>query len=58
MLHALVGYFISKFYGPHICGDALDIDSERGQVLTGSWRVDNTLQVLLNYVNNSKLMLS
>lgn len=34
-----------KFFGPHICGDALDIDPNSGQILTGSWRKECTLQI-------------
>ena len=34
-----------KFYGPHICGDALDIDPVHDHIITGSWRKDNTLQI-------------
>uniref|UniRef100_H3A5P2 Uncharacterized protein n=1 Tax=Latimeria chalumnae TaxID=7897 RepID=H3A5P2_LATCH len=36
-----------RFFGPHICGDALDIDPSNKQILTGSWRKDNPLQVRL-----------
>ncbi|XP_064425471.1 dynein assembly factor with WD repeat domains 1-like [Latimeria chalumnae] len=36
---------IRRFFGPHICGDALDIDPSNKQILTGSWRKDNPLQV-------------
>ncbi|OAF70648.1 hypothetical protein A3Q56_01584 [Intoshia linei] len=31
--------------GPHLCGDGLDIDPENDQILTGSWRKSNTLQL-------------
>lgn len=39
-----------KIFGPHICGDALDIQSQSSsttsrQILTGSWRKDKTLQI-------------
>lgn len=39
-----------KIFGPHICGDALDIQSlsmssTNRQILTGSWRKDKTLQI-------------
>ena len=39
-----------KIFGPHICGDALDIQSlsmsgSSRQILTGSWRKDKTLQI-------------
>ncbi|XP_074643371.1 periodic tryptophan protein 2 homolog [Tubulanus polymorphus] len=36
---------ISGVNGPHICGDAMDIDPFHGHILTGSWRKDNTLQI-------------
>ncbi|RNA38513.1 WD repeat-containing 5-like [Brachionus plicatilis] len=32
-------------YGPHICGDAIDIDSNYNHLLTGSWRKNSTLQI-------------
>jgi hypothetical protein len=38
-------YAIRRTYGPHICGDALDIDPTYEHVLTGSWRKDNALQI-------------
>ena len=39
-----------KIFGPHICGDALDIQSSSTagfsrHILTGSWRKDRTLQI-------------
>ena len=42
--------FIRKIFGPHICGDAIDIQSlsmsgTSRQILTGSWRKDRTLQI-------------
>lgn len=41
---------VRKIFGPHICGDALDIQSlsvssTSRQILTGSWRKDKTLQI-------------
>ncbi|CAH1800498.1 unnamed protein product [Owenia fusiformis] len=36
---------IRRLYGPHICGDALDIDAKHDHLLTGSWRKENTLQI-------------
>lgn len=38
------GNSIRSIYGPHICGDSLDV-SVTGQVLTGSWRPEKALQV-------------
>ncbi|XP_026533312.1 COMPASS-like H3K4 histone methylase component WDR5B [Notechis scutatus] len=34
-----------RISGPHICGDALSIDKTGSQILTGSWRRHNTLQI-------------
>jgi WD40 repeat protein len=34
-------------YGPHICGETLDIDADHNHLLCGSWRKNNTLQVSL-----------
>lgn len=34
-----------RISGPHICGDAVSIDKTGTQILTGSWRRSNTLQV-------------
>lgn len=31
--------------GPHICGDAIDIDTKYNHLLTGSWRKCSTLQI-------------
>lgn len=36
---------VKRLYGPHICGDALDIDGTHNHILTGSWRKDNPLQI-------------
>ncbi|XP_075035114.1 uncharacterized protein LOC142097299 [Mixophyes fleayi] len=36
---------IRKISGPHVCGDALDIDPETEQILIGSWRKQENLQV-------------
>ena len=35
-----------KFAGPHLCGDALDIDPVHNHILTGSWRKNHVLQVM------------
>ena len=37
--------FPRRIFGPHICGDALDILPSNGNILTGSWRKDNTVQI-------------
>ncbi|KAK3737457.1 hypothetical protein QZH41_008335 [Actinostola sp. cb2023] len=36
---------VRKIFGPHICGDALDILPSNRKILTGSWRKNNTLQI-------------
>jgi WD40 repeat protein len=39
-----VGQSIRSIYGPHICGDAIDMDAAGSTILTGSWRPDDALQ--------------
>ncbi|XP_075686941.1 uncharacterized protein LOC142656016 [Rhinoderma darwinii] len=34
-----------RISGPHVCGDALDIDPDTQQILIGSWRKEENLQV-------------
>ncbi|XP_069508269.1 uncharacterized protein [Ambystoma mexicanum] len=36
---------LRRIYGPHVCGDALQIDPNTNQLLTGSWRKNQSLQV-------------
>ncbi|XP_041348767.1 POC1 centriolar protein homolog A-like [Gigantopelta aegis] len=36
---------LKRFVGPHICGDALDIDPIHNHILTGSWRKNAVLQI-------------
>ncbi|KAL3856252.1 hypothetical protein ACJMK2_011026 [Sinanodonta woodiana] len=36
---------VKRISGPHICGDALDIDPKHDHILTGSWRKEKTLQI-------------
>ncbi|XP_073504818.1 uncharacterized protein [Phyllobates terribilis] len=36
---------LRKISGPHVCGDALDIDPDSQQILIGSWRKEENLQV-------------
>jgi len=38
------GTSVRSLFGPHLCGDALDINSTGSEILTGSWREDNALQ--------------
>uniref|UniRef100_A0ACB8EVG8 Uncharacterized protein n=1 Tax=Sphaerodactylus townsendi TaxID=933632 RepID=A0ACB8EVG8_9SAUR len=41
-----LGIFQSRrLSGPHICGDAVSIDKTGTQILTGSWRRNNCLQI-------------
>ena len=35
---------VQNFYGPHICGDAIDVYGNT--ILTGSWRPENQLEVM------------
>jgi COMPASS component SWD3 len=37
------GYAVRSIFGPHICGDSLDISGNR--IVTGSWRPDKQLEV-------------
>ncbi|XP_072015029.1 uncharacterized protein [Amphiura filiformis] len=34
-----------KLFGPHVCGDSLDIDAHHNHIVTGSWRKDANLQI-------------
>ncbi|XP_040212138.1 uncharacterized WD repeat-containing protein alr3466-like [Rana temporaria] len=36
---------IKRLSGPHVCGDALDIDPYTEEILIGSWRKEENLQV-------------
>jgi COMPASS component SWD3 len=38
------GHSIRSIYGPHLCGDALDLSPDGHTILTGSWRPNDTLQ--------------
>ncbi len=38
---------IKSIYSPHICGDAIDIDFSGEKLLTGSYRRDDAIQVLM-----------
>ncbi|CAI9744422.1 repeat-containing 5-like [Octopus vulgaris] len=42
------------FTGPHICGDSLAIDASTNQILTGSWRRTNILQIW-DFLTGSKI---
>jgi len=39
------GGAVRSFYGPHLCGDALDISMDGSRILTGSWRPEDQVQV-------------
>ncbi|XP_072523808.1 WD repeat-containing protein 82-like [Salminus brasiliensis] len=45
---------IRMFSGPHVCGDTLQIDPASNQILSGSWRKYNTLEVW-DYDSGKKL---
>ncbi|KAM8962465.1 uncharacterized protein RCH25_038011 [Pelodytes ibericus] len=36
---------LRKISGPHVCGDSLDVDPVSGQILIGSWRKQENLQI-------------
>ncbi|XP_053550862.1 WD repeat-containing protein wdr-5.2 [Bombina bombina] len=36
---------LRKISGPHVCGDALDIDAQTNEILIGSWRKEENLQI-------------
>ncbi|XP_044159539.1 uncharacterized WD repeat-containing protein alr3466-like [Bufo gargarizans] len=36
---------LRRISGPHVCGDALDIDPDTQQILVGSWRKEENLQI-------------
>ncbi|XP_018414578.1 PREDICTED: uncharacterized protein LOC108789139 [Nanorana parkeri] len=36
---------LRRLSGPHVCGDALDIDPDTEQILIGSWRKEENLQI-------------
>ncbi|KAF5892118.1 WD repeat-containing protein 38-like [Clarias magur] len=36
---------VRMLYGPHVCGEALHIDPVTNQILSGSWRKDDHLEV-------------
>ena len=42
---SISNYTIRKLSGPHICGDALDIEPSTLNIATGSWRYETPLQV-------------
>ena len=44
-IHIGMCYINRKIVGPHICGDAIDIEPFTLNVLTGSWRTENQVEV-------------
>ncbi|CAK8690750.1 WD repeat-containing protein 18-like [Clavelina lepadiformis] len=36
---------VRRIFGPHICGDGLDVDVKHGHILSASWRKHDVLQV-------------
>ena len=36
---------VGMIYGPHICGDAIDLRSDGNTLLTGSYRQENPLEL-------------
>lgn len=39
------GHAVRAIFGPHVCGDSIDISQDGEVLLTGSWRVDRQLQL-------------
>jgi len=39
------GHAVRAIYGPHVCGDALDISADGQTLLTGSWREQDALEL-------------
>jgi len=39
------GHAVRAIFGPHVCGDSVDISQDGETILTGSWRVDKQLQL-------------
>lgn len=37
------GTSVRSFYGPHVCGDSIDVVG--GEIVTGSWRPENQLEI-------------
>mmetsp|Transcript_100408 Transcript_100408/g.199249 ORF Transcript_100408/g.199249 Transcript_100408/m.199249 type:complete len:358 (-) Transcript_100408:114-1187(-) len=40
-----VGHAVRAIFGPHLCGDALDISADGRVLLTGSWREEEPLEL-------------
>ncbi len=47
-----LGYAVRSIYGPHICGDALDVVGNR--IITGSWRPNQQLEIW-DYLSGEKI---
>ena len=46
------GGAVRSFYGPHLCGDSLDISPDGSKVLTGSWRPEDQVQLWISTLEN------
>ncbi|KAI8853417.1 WD40-repeat-containing domain protein [Chytridium lagenaria] len=44
-----VGHSVRSIFGPHICGDAVDLDDTGDKIVTGSYSKDNQIQVNLHF---------
>lgn len=42
---ARVKHSVRSFFGPHLCGDSLDISEDGSTILTGSWRPKDALEM-------------
>ena len=42
---ARAGASVRSLYGPHLCGDAIDVSADGSKILTGSWRPEDQLQL-------------
>eukprot|EP00747_Dinoflagellata_sp_TGD_P165859 gnl/TRDRNA2_/TRDRNA2_187804_c0_seq1.p1 gnl/TRDRNA2_/TRDRNA2_187804_c0~~gnl/TRDRNA2_/TRDRNA2_187804_c0_seq1.p1 ORF type:complete len:360 (-),score=60.74 gnl/TRDRNA2_/TRDRNA2_187804_c0_seq1:71-1150(-) len=39
------GHAVRAIFGPHVCGDSVDISQDGDTILTGSWRIEKQLQI-------------
>ena len=42
--------YFRKISGPHVCGDALDIEPSTLNIVTGSWRHYDPLEVCISHI--------
>lgn len=45
---------VRRLFGPHICGQSIDINPRNNTILTGSWRIKNGLEIW-DYRNGEKI---